>query len=506
MKTLVRCGCWAVLTAAVGLALAACSPLQKNAAPEPQGAVGTQPDRGARTALDEYVAAPDTNYSFRLVNKIPGKQQTTFILEMTSQAWLTTNEVNRPLWKHWLVIVRPEELATSKSLLFIGGGANDSPAPKGADDSLVRIALATKSVVSELRMVPNQPLVFSGESVDRFEDAIVAYTWDKFLRTGDPKWPVRLPMTKAAVRAMDTVTAFAASPDGGAARIDGFVVAGGSKRGWTTWTTAAVDKRVVAIVPIVIDILNIEPSMKHHYAAYGFWAPSIGDYTALNIMDWTGTPEYRALMKIVEPYEYRDRMTMPKFLINACGDQFFLPDSSQFYFKDLPGIKYLRYVPNADHSLKGSDARSTLLACYNAVLYNVALPRFDWTLPGDGSIRVRTQVPPSEVKLWQATNPDARDFRLETLGPKWQSAPLVDQGPGYQALGPAEAPTGWKPLGKNGGGLYIAKVAPPRKGWTAFMVELTFPSGCEAPFKFTTPVRVVPDTLPFKFIPKAKAQ
>ena len=505
LKTLGAGRCLPLLAAAVGLVLAACSPLQKEAAPQTQGVAGSQPARVERTALDEYVAAPDTNYSFRLIKKIPGNQETTFVLEMTSQAWLTTNEVNRPLWKHWLVIVRPNEVATSKSLLMIGGGANDGAVPKAADGSLVQIALATKSVVSELRMVPNQPLLFSGESFDRSEDSLIAYTWDKFLRTGDPKWPARLPMTKAAVRAMDTVTAFAASPDGGKAGIDGFVFAGGSKRGWTTWTTAAVDKRVVAIVPIVIDVLNIEPSMKHHYAAYGFWAPSIGDYTAFKIMDWTGTPEYRALMRIVEPYEYRDRMTMPKFLINACGDQFFLPDSSQFYFNDLPGIKYLRYVPNADHSLKGSDARRTLLACYNAVLYNVPLPRFAWTLPGDGSIRVTTQVPAHEVKLWQATNPDARDFRLETLGPKWQSEPLRDQGPGFQALGPAESPTGWKPLGKEGGGLYIAKVPRPPKGWTAFMVELTFPSGCEAPFKFTTQVRVVPDTLPFKFTPKAKA-
>ncbi len=245
--------------------------------------------------------------------------------------------------------------------------------------------------------------------------------------------------------------------------------------------------------------------MMHHYAAYGFWAPSIENYTAFNIMDWVGTPEYRALMKIEEPYEYRRRLTMPKFIINACGDQFFLPDSSRFYFKDLPGIKYLRYVPNADHSLKDSDARQTLLACYHAVLNHVPLPRFTWTLPRDGSIRVTTLDRPSGVKLWQATNPDARDFRLETLGPKWQSAPLRDQGPGYQALGPAQAPTGWRPLSEHGGGLYVGKVPRPEKGWTAFMVELTFPSGCQAPFKFTTQVRVVPDTLPFKFTPKRNA-
>jgi PhoPQ-activated pathogenicity-related protein len=31
-----------------------------------------------------------------------------------------------------------------------------------------------------------------------------------------------------------------------------FMIAGESKRGWTTWTTAAVDKRIFAAVPIVM--------------------------------------------------------------------------------------------------------------------------------------------------------------------------------------------------------------------------------------------------------------
>jgi PhoPQ-activated pathogenicity-related protein len=438
----------------------------------------------ARTALDDYVATPDTNYTYNLVNTVEGNGQTTFILDMTSQAWLTTNEVDRPLWKHWLIVTKPETVTSSKSLLFISGGANDGRQPKSPDGNLARIALATKSVVSELKMVPNQPLVFSGETKGRTEDSLIAYTWDKFLRTGDAKWPARLPMTKAAVRAMDTVTAFCASPEGGKTKVDSFVVAGGSKRGWTTWTTAAVDKRVVAIIPCVIDLLNIEPSMLHHYAAYGFWAPAIQNYSDFRIMDWNGTPENRALMKIEEPYEYRQRLTMPKFIINAAGDQFFLPDSSQFYFNDLPGVKYLRYVPNTDHSLKGSDAYQTLLACYHAVLNNTPLPQFSWTVQPDGSLRVTSKDKPAEVKLWQATNPEARDFRMETLGPKYQSTTLEDQG----------------------GGTYPAKVPKPEKGWTAFFVELTFPSGCEAPFKFTTQVQVAPDVLPYKFTPKGRPQ
>ena len=30
---------------------------------------------------------------------------------------------------------------------------------------------------------------------------------------------------------------------------------------------------------------------------------------------------------------------MPKFVLNAAGDQFFLPDSSQFYYDELKGPK-----------------------------------------------------------------------------------------------------------------------------------------------------------------------
>jgi PhoPQ-activated pathogenicity-related protein len=168
---------------------------------------------------------------------------------------------------------------------------------------------------------------------------------------------------------------------------------------------------------------------------------------------------------------------MPKLLINSTGDQYFLPDNSQFYFDALPGIKYLRYVPNTDHSLARSDAHETLLAFYGAFLQNRPMPKFSWKLQDDGSIRVETTDRPTRVKLWQATNPTARDFRLQVLGAKWIGTDLTAQQEG----------------------VYIAKVTTPAKGWTAFMAELTYPNSDDLPpFKFTTPVRVVPDTLPFK--------
>jgi len=445
---------------------------------------GTYSSTRTPTALDAYVHASDAHYSYKLESTIPGQGCTGYVIDMTSQAWRSEKEVNRPVWSHWLTIVKPEKVVTNKALLFIGGGKVDSPAPKSLDERLAGIAQATQSVVAELRGVPNEPLVFIGdETKARSEDSLIAYTWDKFLKTGDSTWPARLPMTKSAVRAMDTVTAFCASDQGGKVKVDQFVVAGGSKRGWTTWTTAAEDTRVIAIIPMVINLLNIVPSFKHHYRAYGFWAPAVDDYEVMGIMNWADTPEYRALMKIVEPYEYRDRYTMPKLIMNATGDQFFLPDSTWFYYKDLPGEKLLRMVPNADHGMKGSDAIETLLAFYQEIITGKPRPRFSWKFEKDGSIRVTTVDKPKEALLWQATNPKARDFRVETIGKVWTSEKLTEQG----------------------NGVYVARVPKPGKGWTCFMVELTYDSGGPVPLKLTTEVRVVPDTLPYKgYKPKVR--
>jgi len=271
------------------------------------------------------------------------------------------------------------------------------------------------------------------------------------------------------------VSAFAASPDGGGHAVNRFVVSGASKRGWTTWTTAAVDRRVIAIVPAVIDLLNVEPSFTHHWRAYGAWSDAVKDYEEQGIMDWMGTRQFRALMKIEEPYEYRDRLTMPKLIVNATGDQFFLPDSSQFYFDQLRGEKHLRYVPNTNHALEKSDALESVHAFYAAIVKGAPRPEITWTFERDGAITVVAKDRPEGVTLWQAVNPDARNFRLDAIGPAYRPSALTPSGPNT-----------WK-----------AGVAAPAKGWTAFFVELTFATGGKYPLKLTTGVRVLPDTLPY---------
>ncbi len=432
------------------------------------------------TALDRYIARPDPAYAWKLASTVRGEGYTTYVLDLTSQTWRTAADVDRPVWKHWLSIVRPDRAKGNTAFLFIGGGSNKDAMPTAASQRTTALAVGTGTVVAELGTVPNQPLSFTdSKDEERSEDNLIAYTRVKYMKTHDPNWLVRLAMVKSGVRAMDAMQEFLASEAGGKLAVEKFVVAGGSKRGWTTWLVGVVDPRVVAIIPLVIDALNSEVITRHHFEAYGFFSPALNDYVRHGLFpNKVGTPEYREILKIEDPYNYRERprLRMPKYLINAAGDQFFLPDNSQFYFAELPEEKYLRYVPNAKHNLEGSDAQESLQAFYQSVLDGTPRPKFSWKKQPDGALRVTVKDKPSQVNLWQATNPAARDFRVDTIGKAYTSTTLEPQGDSS----------------------YVGQVAKPASRFTAFFVELVYPAGGKYPFKFTTEVSVVPDILPFK--------
>jgi PhoPQ-activated pathogenicity-related protein len=429
------------------------------------------------TALDRYVRAPDSNYDWSVFSTSEGAGYTSYILEMTSQQWLTEAEVNLPVWEHFMTVTVPDSVSSDIGFLYITGGSKSNDAPSAAPADDIERALMTETVVSTLYMVPNQPLVFTDDGRRRTEDAIIAYTWDKHFRTGDDKWPLRLPMTKAAVRAMDTVTALMASEQAGAMTVDKFVVAGGSKRGWTTWTTAIVDERVVAIAPIVIDMLNVGESFKHHFSVYGAYSLAVIDYVTSGNVNWNGTEQWDRLMDIVEPYEYRHRLGLPKFLLNSTGDEFFLPDSWQFYWHDLVGEKHLRYVPNSNHGMDDTDVVDSLNAWYHGVVHNVAMPRYGWDVAEDGTITFFSLDEPTQVRLWQAHNPEGRNFTQAVIGRAYESTPVEPIEPG----------------------VYQVKLEAPEQGYTAYYLEAEYPSGTSVPFKFSSGVKIVPDVTEFEW-------
>jgi PhoPQ-activated pathogenicity-related protein len=291
-------------------------------------------------------------------------------------------------------------------------------------------------------------------------------------------------MTKAAVRAMDTMTSFSVRARHNPT-VNQFIVGGSSKRGWTAWLTAAADPRVVAIVPVVIDVLNVEASALHAYRVYGTWPKALESYEKMGIMKWFGTPQLDALLQIEDPYSYRQRITVPKLIVNATGDQFFTPDSWQFYYNGLIGEKYLRYLPNTDHSLRGTsgDASKTAIAFLDDIINGIPRPKYTWAMQSDGSMRVRSGSKPIHARLWSALNVHSRDFRLESVGRAFWATDLEDRGDFT----------------------YDVKVPRPAQGFTAYFVELAYASARNDVFTVTTGVRVVPDVLPYGLPPIRQA-
>ena len=65
------------------------------------------------TALDRYVSGSDAVYGGKSFTRsrrgLPG-----YVLELTSQTWRTAADVDRPVWKHWLTIVKPRRTASAR--------------------------------------------------------------------------------------------------------------------------------------------------------------------------------------------------------------------------------------------------------------------------------------------------------------------------------------------------------------------------------------------------------
>ncbi|OHB75274.1 MAG: hypothetical protein A2W31_12925, partial [Planctomycetes bacterium RBG_16_64_10] len=298
--------------------------------------------------LAEYVAKDDP--SFCWAKQRDGQLGTAAVAEiiLTSQTWQGI------AWKHRLFLVKPTTVAadTKQGVLVISGGRwrdeyqhATGPLKLPAQARLFSfIAEQLRAPVAVLEQVPFQPM-FDG----KVEDAIIALTFDKFLHTGDPQWPLLLPMVKSAVRAMDVAQEFCR--DQWALKLDAFTVTGASKRGWTTWLTGAVDQRAKAIAPMVIDVLNMQPQMKHQLEVWGDYSDEIHDYTERGLQEHLGSEAGQALRAIVDPYAYRAALDQPKLIMLGTNDRYWPLDALNLYWHDLVGENYILYVPNNGHGL-----------------------------------------------------------------------------------------------------------------------------------------------------------
>lgn len=450
------------------------------------------------TPLDEYVwNTPNPVYSWSVVSTGEVGDVSVAVLNMTSQVYLSPDVVDRHVWYHYMVVAVPngkkrkENMMVNRAFMHIGGSSNrpaSPPSPNDPNNIAVLTAQHVGCVSAALYQIPNQPLLFKNDTVPpgeyRTEDAIIAWTWDRYMRSGgrDPYILARMPMVKATVLAMDTVEAFVKAQYN-VDSIANWAVAGESKRGWTAWLTAAVDyKRVDTVVPIVIDIVDTIDVLRRIRASICGWPEAMKDYVVQGVTDKLDSDEFRMMMQILDPLAYNERFEhIEKYIVNAGNDQFFWPDGSTFGYHKLQGSKSLRYVPNTGHYLAESDAIPATLSYLYARMHDMPLPRYSFNqtfVNGGMLINAWLESPairPSSVSLWTITNPKARDFRLELVGKAWISKDLSTK------------ETTWSVF-----------VPDPPSGYTAAMIEFVFslPGSGQSYLKFTTSAYITPNTTP----------
>jgi PhoPQ-activated pathogenicity-related protein len=467
------------------------------------------------TPLDEYVARPDSNYRYVAYPQynFSGPGWKGYTVMMYSQQWLTPADWNRgnasnsdAIWWHWMTIIIPEILDPAKSeyaFLWITGGSNNANNPPidpySEDNGLLTVECLEMGVVgAALYQIPNQPIYFTDDPSNkgRSEDALIAWTWKHFLdQSNETDWPARLPMTKASVRAMDTLADYVKATQ----TITKFMVSGASKRGWTTWTTALVDDRVSLIVPIVLDALHMIPSLHHMWRAYGGWTFALSDYYDVNITGRIDEAGFEWLSSIVDPYYYLPdptRLRMPKLVINAAGDEFLQGDNDFYWWDFMPEPKFRQMDQNAEHSEATSiiEIIGTVGAWVNTWFIGGKWPNITWSIdPNNGSITAWNNLPsfkPINVTAWSAESAKSglRDWRLlrgnaTVQIPQaiiWSPTPLKETYPGTN--------------------MYYIEFEQPKTHWLGFFMEFFF----EGPTRWNDPTKtnIFRLTTQMSYIPK----
>jgi PhoPQ-activated pathogenicity-related protein len=398
--------------------------------------------------LDMYIHNSDDSFRWNMVSNSSDENGMNCVVEMTSQTW------HDIAWKHTMYMIEPVKLTDPEHcVLFITGGAIGDGPRESEIQTANLIANLSGMYVAVIWQVPNQPL-FGGKN----EDALITETFMKTLETGDTSWPLLFPMAKSAIRAMDTVQELLRRYR--SRNIKGFVVFGASKRGWTTWLTAATkDSRVVAIAPMVINTLNMQRQSEYQMANWGYFSEQIGDYSGHDLLsgqfDSAGQEEKEfrdRLWYMIDPYFYRSRVTIPKLLIHGTNDRYWNLDATKFYWNELVGPKFILTLPNVGHNLGAEQrkAMTTIAAYAKLICRGDALPSMTWkeeTVENGYTLSVTSNIPAKGAKLWVAYN-EGRDFREA----KWNSTDL-------------------NPLSGSKGN-FLATITKPETGYVGFYIEI----------------------------------
>lgn len=378
--------------------------------------------------LEKYLAQNGDLEWEILSHQILEEGSSLYHLQFTSQHW------QEYTWTHRLYLIQPERIQEEKPIfLYISGsGSGEMELNTGR-----QLAHKLDIPVAILMDVPNQPLF-----QNLWEDDLLAYTLEQTLLSGDYTWPLLFPMTKAVLKAMDTLTAFSREYYHQEREDFKFILTGGSKRGWTAWLTAPKDPRVVALIPVSYDNLNLPLQMEHQLEIFGDYSSQIHSYTQRGIQEYLQVEEGKKLAASIDPYSYLSDILQPKLIIIGTNDEYWPLSALNLYQQELQGETHLLYLPGTAHDASDwSRVLPTMEAFIYSITHGIALPALKGEKEGASyQVVVENNIPAREIRFWRAISP-TRDFREASWnmeerkkGTVWAQFSIKREGDHYQAF------------------------------------------------------------------------
>jgi PhoPQ-activated pathogenicity-related protein len=210
------------------------------------------------------------------------------------------------------------------------------------------------------------------------------------------------------------------------------------------------------------------------------WPIAFMEYKKQGITDAMSTPQFTKLTEILDPLayshcyhcEYYRRLSIPKYIISASGDDFFTPDANAFYIDKLPGENILRVTPNQSHFINSQLVSDALTMYYASIVFHTRRPHITWVVDSKGILRSATVTDkPKQVLLWEATNRTKRDFRMSS-GVTYHSKRLTGTCNGPRCT-------------------FNTAIKLPDRGYQADFIEATYENSAGQQFIITTPVVIM---------------
>lgn len=420
--------------------------------------------------VQQYVQRSDPSYAWQDTGlRLSGVDIATrvrwrgYVLNMTSQQWLSPEEVDFPLWWHLLIVVVPERLErpdwaslalefgftkSDGSLVRIDNRRANSWELDTIEDSITidstnlsdkraeltmvaaraaSVAAQTRALGAVLLNLPNAYETFEADPQHkrRAMDSLRSFAYGSFLQhRSEPERMVDLPMVKAVVKALDTITAFTSSEAVSSEPARRFGVIGASKLGLTTWMAAAADARIEAIAPLAMHaafedtappddeaamlshMYPHKPGLEKMLAA----AQVFSSYGEVFEVMKNEPQAYQEFAAVVDPTRWADRLQVPMLWAMSANDEV-LPctslDAPRRHLRQFEERASFLQVANCEHGEVINCALPSIVALFRGVLLRAGRPpRLDGVLD-DAADTVHLHLaggtpPPIRVQRWDA--------------------------------------------------------------------------------------------------------